>query len=39
MGKLPPVEQDELDEKLLARTLAKKGMKAADAAKVNWRDI
>lgn len=38
-AKLTDVEQDELDGKLLARTLQQKGMKAAEAAKVDWRTL
>ena len=36
---LPDLDQDDLDSRLLARTLAKKGMKAAEAARVDWRGL
>lgn len=38
-AKLSLTEQDELDSRLLARTLAKKGMKSTEAAKVDWRTL
>lgn len=38
-AKLALEEQDLLDAKLLVRTKEKKGMKAADAAKVDWREL
>lgn len=36
---LTPVQQDALDAKLFERTLLKKGMKAAEAAKVDWQAL
>ena len=38
-AKLTLEEQDLLDAKLLARTLQQKGMKAAEAAKVDWKSL
>lgn len=38
-AKLTPEEQDLLDAKLLVRTVSGRGMKSADAAKVDWRDL
>jgi hypothetical protein len=36
---LTAAEQDELDKKLLARVQAKKGMKSAEAAKIDWQTL
>ena len=36
-AELTPVEQDELDARLLGRVLKKQGMNATQAAKVDWR--
>ncbi|WP_395746639.1 hypothetical protein [Prosthecobacter sp.] len=36
-AELTPVQQDELDARLLGRVLKKQGMNAAQAAKVDWR--
>ncbi len=38
-AKLSPVDQDSLDAKLFERTLVQKGMKAAEAAKVDWKEL
>ncbi|SKB07915.1 hypothetical protein SAMN02745166_04813 [Prosthecobacter debontii] len=38
-AKLSPEEQDLLDGKLLVRAIRQKGMRAADAARVDWRDL
>ena len=38
-AKLTPQEQDELDERLLERVKAKRGMKATEVAKIDWRDL
>lgn len=38
-AKLSEMDQDALDGKLLDRVLRKKGMKASDAAKVDWRTL
>ncbi len=38
-AQLSPVEQDLLDAKLLVRTKDGRGMKAAEAAKVDWREL
>lgn len=38
-AKLSGVEQDQLDEKLLERTMRGDGMTAADAKQVDWRTL
>ncbi len=34
---LPPVQQDDLDSRLLARVLKQQGMTATEAAKIDWK--
>jgi hypothetical protein len=38
-AKLTGAQQDEIDGKMLARVLERKGMKAAEAASVDWRKL
>lgn len=38
-SRLPPLDQDSLDSRLLGRTLRKEGMTAAQAATVDWRTL
>lgn len=38
-SRLPDGQQDEIDAKMLARVLEQQGMKAADAAVVDWRNL